>query len=393
MATDAYVAHDYDGNYYLVGQQGEIEEDLSYRYVYVTQTDARVFTLGTASDLTTVPVQAAVQRTLRLNYWHLMSLDGDKVLTPEIARRCAWFRTMGLLKGWGDTGQNQAARNCLYNDVHVVPDGTTFQITADQLRAGPLSQAERTTGGTVARGVAVEIPLYDGANDAGWRAVTKVKLLNIVCLIAFFMRTRGHHFIEDMLARYQAIWRKCLYEEDNPGVEWAHIAHTCFHFIYPDVLDNIWTTAVQGALCAGALVKRIDSACAGVAAVGAVSSGAADIAIVFPAIRGLVPDAFEELKRCEDAIERHRWTGSINRRFYGGPDLTPNEKKLGALAAVILAAYEGVANNAPLKDSKALKRVAANAAITGALIAQMIQKAITDDRMIDPLFLEVEDSA
>jgi hypothetical protein len=379
-----FVINDFDGNFYLVGQQGETEEDLSYRHVYINQAAAGSFALGTATDLTVPANRLALRQVIRLNYWHLVSIVGDKEVTMEEARRMAYLRAMGISKGWGDLAGNVAAHNVQFNDVHIVTDATTFAVP--NAKGGALPDDH--TGDTIARGIAHPVPGYGDALDVQWRNDVKLKILNIVCIIAFFMRTRGHHWLPDMQERYTKVWRKCLYEEDGPGVPWSKLAHHVFHFMYPDILDKVWVNACNTARCAGALIKRVDSYPAGIAAVGAVESGAADVSIVFPAIKNLIPEAFEELERCVREAKAHRWAGSINRRYYGAPDVVVNEKRLGALAAVILAAYEGVAKNAPLIDSDALKRVAANAMITGSLISQMIQKAITDDRMIDPLFLE-----
>jgi hypothetical protein len=294
---------------------------------------------------------------------------------------------MGIAKGWADVANRPGEHYCLFNDVKLVPNTHTFEVPV--ARAGPVPANH--TGDTIARGLQHAVPDYGLPAEVEWRQDVKTKILNIVCIIAFFMRTRGHHYLEDMLDRYVNVWHKCLYLEDDPGIAWSVLAHHVFHFIYPDTLDLIWINAINEAKCAGALAKRVDSYPAGVASVGAVESGASDIAIVFPAIRTLVPEAFDELKRCVALCKTHRWAGSVNRRFYNAPPVGVNEKLLGSLAAVIISAYEGIASNAPLKESQALKRVAGNAMITGSLISQMIQKAITDDRMIDPLFLEAEE--
>lgn len=382
-----FIVHDFDGTFYLVGNQGEIEEDLAYRYVLIRQSDANVFQLGRATDLGTAG--AAIKRTIRLNYWYLLSITDEHAITPEVARRCAYMRVLGLCKGWGDIQNRPADHNCQYNDVRIVNDNDMVEVPVAV--AGRIPDAH--TDPTIGRNHTNAIPNYGDAIEVAWRTSVKLKLMNIVCIIAFFMRTRGHHYVDEMMERYIAVWRKCLYDEDNPGISWQHLAHHCFHFLYPDVLDGVWLNACEAATCAGALVKRVNSYPAGIAAIGAVSTGASDIAIVFPAIRTLVPDAFEELDRCEKLAASNRWAGSVNRRYYGAPNIIVDEKKLGSLAAVIVASYDGIVNTAPLKDSRALQRVAANARLTGALISQMIQKAITDDRMVDPLFIEpaVED--
>jgi hypothetical protein len=377
---DDFVANEFDGHYYLVGQQGETEEDLTYRHVDIRQADSVAFRLNGVTDYGTNGIR--ISNTLRMNYWLLGTIAGDKAVTMEQARKISYLRVLALSKGWGDIGNRPAEHNVMYNDVKIVDDAKEYNV--------PSAYAAQGGPDPVDRGHAHAIPNF--AADAVWRIEARTKLMNVVCIVAYFMRSRGHHWLEDMDERYVAVWRKSLYDEDNIGLVWALVAHHALHFIYPDILDQVWVNAVDRARCAGTLIKRVNCYPAGVAALGAVSSGASDISIVFPAIRNLVPEAFEELDRCESLVQAHRWAGSINRRYYAAPNVVVDEKKIGSLAAVILAAYEGVASSAPLKNSKALQRVAGNAKLTGSLIAQMIQKAVTDERMVDPLFIEAAET-
>jgi hypothetical protein len=372
----AAVAHDFDGEYFVVGQQGEVEEVLDHRRVYVPDTAARVFGLGTVVDLNNADALDAVNATINVNYWALLALPEGARPTVEEAIRIAFLRVHALTKGWGDMANDMARHNVRYNDITIIPVAQVFRVNInDALHDGDKTAAHN-------------VPNWD--TDAAWRTAVKRKVLNMVCLVAFFMRTRGHHWTADSDDRYQKIWRNCLYEEEHVGLNWEKVAHHTYHFIYPDILDGIWREAVTNARCAGALIKRFDSLPAGVAAVGAVQTGATDILIVLPNIRNLVPDAFQELERCANVIRGHRWAGSINRRFYDGTELIPDEKKLGSIAAVILGALQAVSSAAPLRNSKALQRVAQNAPITGTLINTMIQKAVTDDRMVNGLFVDYD---
>jgi hypothetical protein len=373
-ANDA-LAHDMNGDFYIVGQQGEIEEELGYRAVYVHQGVAAALALNTAVSVQdrggVTPAQ--VRALLELNFWALRSLTGDDAVPETDCMRIAYLRVHGLLKGWGDVGNNPGRYNVRYNDVKVVPDTETFDVGGAQM------------------GIGQAIPNWADRAEVAWRSGIKKKIVNMVCLVAFFMRTRGHHYTDENDGRYKQIWRNCLYVEDEPGLSWNYIAHHAYHFIYPIVLDAIWADAVAGRKCAGALVVRFESAAAGVAAVTAVQVGATDLGIVFPTVRDLIPESFVELDRCVDAISRHRWTGSINRRYYGGPELVVKEKELGALAAIILGALQAVAGTAALRNSPALRRVAQNAPITGTLVVTMITKAAQDERMVEPLFLSSGD--
>lgn len=373
--ADDFVANDFDGEFYVAGNQGEVEEEKDHRVVIIRQADSDIFRLNTITSTAIAGNGVKISNTLRMNYWRLINLGVD----ASLARKIAYLRVLGLTKGFGDVVGRPNAHNCQYSDILIVADNTTYGVT------------ETTDAGdaVVQRGIAHAIPNY--ADDEDWRKDVKKKVLNIVCIIAFFFRTRGHHYVADMNERYISVWRKCLYEHDTPGLPWEYLAHHTFHYIYPDDLDRIWITAVNESKCAGALQKRITAFACGTAAVGAVQAGVDDISIVFPSVIDLVPDAISELKRCVSIVRGNRWAGAVTRRFYNAPALVINESKLGSLAAVIIGALEATATNNSLSDSPALKRVAANAPITGNLIANMITKAAQDPRMINSLFLEEEE--
>lgn len=370
------VAHDFDGVFYVVGQQGEIEGEFDHRRVVVPVSASRIFGLNQTVLCNNRQNLEAVNHTLALNFWYLLSLPDDKRPTVEEARRIAFLRVHALTKGLGDMAQNLAAHNVRYSDIAIVPDDEEYVIAI----------GNAALDGN--RGRNSVIPNWNA--DEEWREDVLEKVTNMICMVAYFMRVRGHHWTADSDSKYAQIWRNCLYEEDNPGLNWDKIAHHTYHFIYPDVLDEFWENAVENAHCAGTLAKRFDSLPAGVAAVGAVMTGVNDLLIVLPNIRNLVPAAFQELDRCANVIRGHRWAGSINRRFYNGPELVVDEKKLGSIAAVIIGCMQAVVSAAPLRNSRALQRVASNAPITGALFSTMIQKAVTDDRMVEGLFVEAE---
>jgi len=369
-----FIANEFDGEYYVVGQQGELEEVLLHRLVLVLEGDRAVF--GLAKEVAYNSVSDAVKRTVKLNYHFLRSDVIAEKYKPdeEAACKIAYLRVLALLKGLGDTANDFVAHGLTYSDIRIV--------------AGPLDAAEVPDGkdGVKALDADKTIALWDGLSN--WRAETKKKFTNMVCCVAYVMRVRGHHHTADSQDKYVNLWKRCLYEENDAGVEWEYVAHHAFHFIYPDVLDQFWTFAVENSRCAGTLIKRYDAMPAGVAAVGAVGAGSDDILVVLPAMKNVLPDAFAELEAARQACKRHRWNGSINKRFYGGSEVKVDEKRLGALAAVIVGALDTAVSSAPLRNSKALKRVAENAPITGAVITQIIGKAVADERMVNSMFLE-----
>jgi hypothetical protein len=183
----------------------------------------------------------------------------------------------------------------------------------------------------------------------------------------------------DMDERYESLFRKCLYDEGNPGIEWQHLAHDSLHAIFPDDLDNIWKKAVKDGKCAGALVKRWDSHPAGIAGLAALNAGVADVRLVVPKALDLAKDAIKHLDEVNAIANIGRWNGSVNRRFYLGKEIVVDESKLSTLAAVIRGGLEYLAGTSPLLKSKALARIAANAPITAGMIGRSMLTATRSD--------------
>jgi hypothetical protein len=352
--------------------------------VYLHTSDSTFFARGRISDLTNANAPAILRRTINLNYWASRSIVGDRSVNDTQAMRIAYLRVLGLIIGTADVTGTPNSHNCQYSDIRLVPDDHEFQVQGAANAAGPARVELHNSND--------DPPNFFNPAEVDWRIKTKKKVINMICIIAFFMRTRGHHYTDEMDDRYKAVWRKCLYDEDDPGLAWTHIAHNTFHYIYPDDLDNIWGNNVISASCAGALVKRYASYSAGTAAVGAVAVGAADVLTVFPRLREVMADAFNELDRCMTVLRTHRWAGAITRRFYRGPALNIDEKRLGALAAVIIGALNTGATTSPLRNSRALMRVAENAPITGGFITSMLTKASQDERLVNALFVEAEEA-
>ena len=360
------IANDINGDFYVAGQQGEIEEDLAYRHVVIPRKHVDVFRLGIKPNKNDVNVQEACRDTIKANYWYVLA--HPKANNPRHsflkAARIAYLRVLGLLLGVGDSQDQPAAHNCRYNDVKIIDTNATVAIDTDNV---PITD---------------DVPNW--AADAVWRIGVRRKVTDILGNIGFNMRTRGHHGLDDMVDRYERVWHKCLYDEDNPGLEWLELAHDVYHFLYPDVLDGFWVDACTNERCAGALIKRVNSFAAGTAAVGAVATGLEDLTIVFPKMRDLLDPAYAEIERCMTVIggTGGRWAGSINRRYYGAGELVPNERVMASAAAVTLAALAAMQSDAPLRNSDALKRVGRNAPITGHIIQQIITKATQHDRMV-----------
>jgi len=212
---------------------------------------------------------------------------------------------------------------------------------------------------------------------------------NMACCVAYMFRVRGHHWVADMDENYKGLWAKCLKDTDNPGLDWQYIAHHALHAIMPIVLDDYWKVCKDEGRVAGALVKRFDSAPAGVAAIRAVYVGAADLRMCLPAIENKLKDQFKHLDELVALLRANRWAGSINRRFYNAPEIDFDEQKFGAIASVVLQALNTFASNSQLTKSRALQRVANNAPITGGIVSRGIATAATDPSLVKAMLLDV----
>jgi len=214
------------------------------------------------------------------------------------------------------------------------------------------------------------------------RTVFRENFANIVCCVAYMFRVRGHHFLPEMDGKYKALWKKCLKENDTVGLDWNYVAHDALHAIMPDVLDGFWEDCKNTGRIAGALIKRFDSAPAGVAAVRAVYAGAQDLQMAVPGIRDRFKQHFDDLDALIEKMRIERWAGSINRRYYAAGAIDFDEQKFGAIASVVYHALNAFASNSMLLKSNALIRVANNAPITGGIVSRSIATAAADPALV-----------
>jgi hypothetical protein len=334
---------DLNGECFILGSEGEREDINVLRNVCLP------------TDIANIPANILTSRVPAARaWWNLFVVTNyeDQVahgVNARDARRVAYIRLLAAREGffkWSDTpGQH----NVRYSE---------FVVRA-----------------------AVGDDVADWDQDDAWRRNVLPKLYDIVCIMAYFFRVRAHHWTDAMNERYSAVWNKCQYEEENPGLSWQLICHNALHAIYPDDLDDIWLQAADIGRCAGALKKRINSMPAGVAGISALNAGVSDLKLVVPAAFNHLKEAIAHLEDLTRLTlgSGNRWNGSVNRRFYGAADVRVNEALLGAVAALILAACEQFAPNSPLRKSMALKRIADNAQLTGAVIARMVKVAVSSD--------------
>jgi len=376
---------DYNGECFIVGASGESEDVLDNRIVPVAADipwgGNNAFDSGNANH------QAHLDLFFRMQYWKLVEVygsappQGDGGSNPPVVdanvaarlRKVAYIRTIAAREGHFDFTGTPTQHRCKYSEFEVLDwDGVQDFARDTQNNAGLI-----VTDLATARAAIPRIP--NVANDRAWQNGYRKKHVNVVCILAYFFRVRGHHWIEEMNTRYVEVWRKCLYPEDNVGVEWEYVAHDALHAIFPDLLDAIWNDACNNDKCAGALIKRFDTLPAGVAGISALNAGVADLQMIVPKALDYAKDAVEHLDNLTETINTERWAGSVNRRFYNAPAMVVDESKLSALAAIIRSGLENLAPGSPLLKSKALERIARNAAMTGAIVGKMVVTAVRSE--------------
>jgi hypothetical protein len=208
-----------------------------------------------------------------------------------------------------------------------------------------------------------------------------------VCLVAYVFRARAHHWQISLEELYARVWGKTRHAMSDVVIGFMHLARTALHCVYPVILDRFWTTAVQQGRCNGALAKRVDCAPAGWAGPAVLWQGLQDLLMVAPGLRNRINDAYQYLEAQMTWKEGHRWNGSVNARYYGASRGDLNEKRLGAIAATISAAVDNLTEDAPIGKSPALKRIATNAPITGAVLGRAIGQISQRPEVVNTLMV------
>jgi len=307
-----------NGDLYLPNDQGEADVGDVLNYVHIPQ--GAPFRAVTGDVLTTIA--AGVQE----------NLPGLKDHTKNLV----WaLRVLSWRAGLLFPHKEPSALKCRYNEAKYVPRDT-FNLRA-------------------------EIPWLkvDTLRSVG------MHFTNIVCLVAYMFRWKGHHYRNTFGEIYAAKSRKIpnlpadLIAED----EWEHVATRGLHAIAPMVLDNFWKESVVNGTCARPLALRFNVPCAGTAAYYTIYAGLADAQLLARDALDLHDDLVQELRALVEDLLAHRWKGGINRNFYGGDALPPDrpEARYGVLAAIVHGINTTEENGTELGQAASLKRTARNA--------------------------------
>lgn len=211
-----------------------------------------------------------------------------------------------------------------------------------------------------------------------------------VCMVAFVFRARGHHWMDSYADLYNRLWMKCRYNLQDVVVSHQHVATLGLHAVFPIILDDFWAGAVRRAECNGTLIKRFDVAAAGAAGPAVLKKGIDDVRMIAPGIQVRFEEEIKYLNQVIDQLSAHRFKGSVNARYYGVERGKFDEGRLASVGATIYAALEGLADDAPLAQSAALRRIAQNAPITGAVLGRAIRNISDRPEVADVLLIAPE---
>jgi len=113
----------------------------------------------------------------------------------------------------------------------------------------------------------------------------------------------------------------------------------------------------------------------------ALKRGLDDVRILFPGVVDNVPDTFDAFNATLDAVQKSRWGGSVNARYYGAARIRVDEGSIGVLASVVMGVYDQLAPESKLRNSPALKRLAETAPATGGAIGLAAKRTVNNENM------------
>lgn len=357
---------DLNGDCFILGTEGEPEEDVELNHV-IYNIDTPAATDNQAGTHIAYTAGEA-GRFIKMNTYYLY----DRGVVFKDALYMAYLRFLATRNGLISPEFTTNVWNVRYNDAvrlsQQASDNFVLHYTPGDNAAHQNAQAFTDA--------------WNAAANVINKATARKVFSDIVCCIAYIFRVRGHHYRADFEGKYKALWSRCLHVEADLETTWQNLATTALHAIMPRILDDFWQASVVGSSCAGALIKRFDSAPAGAAGILALKKGIDDIGMIFPQIIDRVPDSKLAFDNIYAQVSGTRWGASINSRYYGAQRIQYNESDVGALASVVLGVYEQLAPGADLRDSMALQRLAKIAPATGGAIGQAAVRTTRSDRML-----------
>lgn len=93
--------------------------------------------------------------------------------------------------------------------------------------------------------------------DDEWKNAYRVKHADTTCAIAYVRGLRGKMWDVTCKNMLVHIWHECLYDENDPGVDWKFVYRDCISVIDEDALNEVWVELAARNHCAGYLASKL----------------------------------------------------------------------------------------------------------------------------------------
>ena len=183
---------------------------------------------------------------------------------------------------------------------------------------------------------------------------------DLVCLMAYMFRVRGHHYLDDMNETYTKLWDKIKTDGFALAGTFQYLMTTGLHAILPDNLDAFYWAACAQNTISHVLFLRLNAPCAGTAAFFAVQAGWRDVETLYAVLLADYSKESRQLRNQMRILKTHRWAHGINASMYGADPSRMDTAQLGTLAAIIVGIYQENAPEATLLKALSMVREASN---------------------------------
>jgi hypothetical protein len=310
---------------------------------------------------------AADRQTFLIDNAHMLSVAADpqgetfirpfEPLTVQAACRVAWLRMLLVNHKLVRAARTAGQYFVKYLQVFTNADGVMRRTDVERANGEQAIDAE-----------------FNTPEFKQWVVDVNNRVTDIICLVAYVFRSRGHHYLDDLEAVYSRMWGNVCRPPVDLALTWAQIARLVAHAVPPIVKDDYWLAATAAGACDGALVKRINCAAAGQAEMINVLTAWNDLQGVLGELRPRFIAIETELADLSATFADRTWDHSVNHKYYGSQVGPSNVKQCAMIAAVLIGlgqCMDGLAQDG-LHTSPALIRLAKQCPISGSVMATIL---------------------
>jgi len=343
--------------------------DNSAQYVVPVPTDYPV--AADPTNFPAIPITRVHATAFLMLNTYMINL-AVPAINLQTASFLAYYRFLAVKYGLASPRYMANAYNVGYNQCVVLPgpNGTSGDVNGNNDHGIP-----------AANKAAVQAAIVANITVVNTRHINTT-FTNIVCLLAYMFRTRGHHFIPDMQEKYERLWGKCKAAQTDKHGTFEQIVTIGLHCVFPQLLDRFWARAMELGTCDAVIALRYTAYSAGTSLFNVVDQGIRDLLTVIPKVADVLPDEIEYVRSQNTILKNNRWAHSVNARLYGADPTRLDESRVGVVAALIRSCIDALANDSPILESKALARAAKLAPIAGAAYTVAIKNYIRSDKFV-----------